>query len=51
MSKNRTRNLEIKNNLTVTRGEGGKGKMGERRGNVWQRNMHKGPMVMDNGRD
>ena len=41
---NRTRDLEIKNKLTVTRGVG-KGDNRERRGRV----KSKGPMGMDNG--
>ena len=39
--------MEIKNKLTVTRGEG-KGMIGERRRRVKSRNMYKGPMDKDN---
>ena len=43
---NRTRDVEIKNKLTVIRGEGGI--MGERRGRVKSRNMYEGTMEKDN---
>ena len=40
--------MEIKNKLTVSRGEG-VGVSGERRGRVKSRNMYKGPMDKDKG--
>ena len=43
--------MEIKNKLTVTRGEGGRGKTGERRGKDKSRNMQRGRMGVDNGRE
>ena len=48
MRKNRIREMEIKNKLTVTRGERG-GVNGRRRRRVKSRNMYKGPMDKDNG--
>ena len=41
--------MEIKNKLTVTRGEGGRGIMGERSGRVKSRKVYKGSMEKDNG--
>ena len=45
---NITGDIEIKNKLAVTRGEG-EGIIGERKGRVKLRNMYKGPKDKDNG--
>ena len=42
------RDMEIKNKLIVTRGEGERGMMGKRR-RVKSRNIYKGPMDKDKG--
>ena len=44
---NKTRDMEIRNKLTVTRWEG-RGIMREKRGKVWSRNMYKRLIDMDN---
>ena len=41
--------MKIKNKLTVTRGEGGRGITWEIRGRIRSRNMYKGPVDKDNG--